>query len=84
MIDPTFTPREVDVIERLVEGKSSKRIAAELGIAPGAVRVHIHNAAGRLPGGGRPSFKITRWYFMICDGSTGALLIRDNGNSKPS
>jgi DNA-binding NarL/FixJ family response regulator len=36
-----LTPRQRDVLELLAQGQSTKRIAAELGIAKGTVRIHV-------------------------------------------
>lgn len=35
-----MTPRQLDVLLRICDGKSSKAIARELGIAPATVKVH--------------------------------------------
>ena len=38
--DSKLTPRELEVLERLVTGRSNKEIAADLGISPRTVEVH--------------------------------------------
>ncbi len=38
-----LTPRQLEVLAAVAEGKSNKVIAAELGISPGTVKVHISN-----------------------------------------
>lgn len=43
MIEP-LTPRELDVIRLLAEGKSDKSLAVALGISPLTVRNHLRNA----------------------------------------
>lgn len=39
----SFTNREKDIIELLVQGKTNKEIATELYISPGTVKSHTHN-----------------------------------------
>jgi DNA-binding NarL/FixJ family response regulator len=41
---PALTPRQVDVLARVVEGKSNKVIAAELGLTVATVKAHITSA----------------------------------------
>lgn len=38
---PDLTPRQRDVLELIVEGKSNKQIARDLGLGEGTVRVHM-------------------------------------------
>jgi DNA-binding NarL/FixJ family response regulator len=45
---PTLTPREVEVIGLISEGKRNKEIAALLGIAERTVNVHLKNIFGKL------------------------------------
>ncbi|MFC3051960.1 helix-turn-helix transcriptional regulator [Kordiimonas pumila] len=40
---PLFSPREVDVLKHLVQGKQDKVIARELGVTEHAVRYHLKN-----------------------------------------
>ena len=44
----TLTPREVQVIELLVEGLSNKMIAAQLGISDQTVKFHVAAICGKL------------------------------------
>lgn len=53
-----LTPRQRQVAELVAKGKSAKRIAREVGISVSTVRDHIQSAASRLPGPGRPRFKL--------------------------
>lgn len=47
-IGDDLTPREVDVLDHLVHGLSNKQIAAELGLQPGTVRIHVSNILAKL------------------------------------
>ena len=46
--DYKLTPRETEILEHLSKGKSYKKIAAELFIAPHTVRSHIENIYKKL------------------------------------
>jgi len=43
-----LTPREFDVLEQIVYGKSNKEIAAELEISEATVKTHINSLLGKL------------------------------------
>ncbi len=43
-----LTPREQDVLEEIVRGKSNKEIGAELDISEATVKTHINNLLGKL------------------------------------
>ncbi len=43
-----LTPREFDVLEQIVMGKSNKEIAAELAISEATVKTHINSLLGKL------------------------------------
>jgi DNA-binding NarL/FixJ family response regulator len=43
-----LTPREVEVLEYLVEGLSNKTIAARLGISDQTVKFHVAAISGKL------------------------------------
>jgi DNA-binding NarL/FixJ family response regulator len=43
-----LTPRESDVLEQIVSGKSNKEIAAELDISEATVKTHINSLLGKL------------------------------------
>jgi two-component system response regulator DevR len=48
-IDPhDLTPRELEVLQALVEGRSSRDICAELYIAPNTLRTHVQNLLSKL------------------------------------
>jgi DNA-binding NarL/FixJ family response regulator len=40
-VDPSLTPRELDIIRRVGEGRSNKEIADELALSVGTVKNHI-------------------------------------------
>jgi DNA-binding NarL/FixJ family response regulator len=40
-VDPSLTPRELDIIRRVGEGRSNKEIAEELALSVGTVKNHI-------------------------------------------
>ena len=43
-----LTPREFDVLEQIVHGKSNKEIATELEICEATVKTHINSLLGKL------------------------------------
>jgi len=43
-----LTPREFDVLEQIVHGKSNKEIATELEISEATVKTHINSLLGKL------------------------------------
>lgn len=50
---PTLTPREVQVMERVAEGRRNKEIATALGISEETVQVHLKNIFAKLKVGER-------------------------------
>jgi DNA-binding NarL/FixJ family response regulator len=53
-----LTPRQAQVASLVAQGKSNKAIASELGVSLQTVKDHISDAACRLPGDGRPRYKL--------------------------
>jgi DNA-binding CsgD family transcriptional regulator len=51
--EPAFTPREVEVIAQLLEGKANKQIANALGISNRAVEFHLSSIYQKLGVGSR-------------------------------
>jgi len=45
---PELTPREVEVVHLVASGSSNKRIARDLGIVEGTVKMHVHSIFGKL------------------------------------
>ena len=43
-----LTPREFEVLEQIVRGKSNKQIAAELDVSGATVKTHINSLLGKL------------------------------------
>ncbi len=43
-----LTPREFEVLEQIVNGKSNKEIATELDISEATVKTHINSLLGKL------------------------------------
>jgi len=43
-----LTPRESEVLEQIVSGKSNKEIATELGISEATVKTHINTLLSKL------------------------------------
>jgi DNA-binding NarL/FixJ family response regulator len=43
-----LTPREFDVLEHIVQGRSNKEIAAELEVSEATVKTHINSLLGKL------------------------------------
>ena len=75
--DPVFTPQEAQVLEMLVADTARKRIAHALGVTPGRVSHIIRAASNKVPGSGTPSYKLTRWFWSIAEGSTGEIRTTD-------
>ena len=51
--ETTLTPRELEVIQLVADGHRNKAIAAQLGMAEGTVKVHLHNIYDKLGVKGR-------------------------------
>ncbi len=47
-IEDSLTPREVEVLELLAEGRSNKSIAERLGISDQTVKFHVASISGKL------------------------------------
>jgi len=53
MSRPVLTPREMDILKLIAEGKSNKVIADNLGITEGTVKTHVKSLLGKLQAPGR-------------------------------
>jgi DNA-binding NarL/FixJ family response regulator len=72
-----LTPRELDVVRRVVEGRSNDEIAADLGIAPKTVETHLRRAFERAGVASRTELATRAlregWLELpISDGSSGS------------
>ena len=56
-----LSPREMEVLALLAEGKSNQEIAAELVVALSTVKRHIHNIYGKLEVGSRTQAVARGW-----------------------
>lgn len=45
---PELTERELEVLRRIVAGRSNKEIAADLSVSEGTVKFHVNNVLGKL------------------------------------
>lgn len=45
---PELTPRELEVLRGLSEGRTNRQIAADLSLSPGTIRVHVSNILAKL------------------------------------
>jgi len=53
MSRPELTPRELEVLEQIVEGKSNQEIARTLSIAESTVKAHVNSILSKLSVGDR-------------------------------
>jgi DNA-binding NarL/FixJ family response regulator len=44
----SLTPREREIVMAVADGHSNKRVASDLGIAEGTVKLHLHKAYKKL------------------------------------
>jgi DNA-binding NarL/FixJ family response regulator len=57
-----LTERQAEVAERVARGLTNKEIARDIGVSVETVRVHISEAAERLPGTAFPRHRLTLWF----------------------
>jgi len=43
-----LTPREIEVLDLVAKGLANKQIAAQLGTAPGTIKMHVQNILEKL------------------------------------
>lgn len=68
-----LTPRERTVAMHVATGMLYAEVARQLGISSETVKVLCHRAAAKLPGPGRPSLKIARYYGLLVGPQPGPL-----------
>lgn len=62
-----LTRRQAEIAALVARGLSDKAIAREASISPLTVRRHIHAAAERIPGAGKPRHRLTLWFLSITE-----------------
>lgn len=50
---PTFTARQIEIVELMADGKTNKQIAEALSITDGTVKSHLANIAELIDNGNR-------------------------------
>lgn len=62
-----LTPRQLEVARLVAEGRSTKQVAACLGISTFTAKEHIRQAASRLGGCGHapPRHRLALWYISL-------------------
>lgn len=67
---PELTPRQMDVLQRVVQGKTNKAIGKELGISDGTVKTHLAHLMGIFAVNTRTQlvFEMARLGIRISDG----------------
>lgn len=58
-----LTPRQAEIAGLVARGLTAVAIAKQTGISPDTVRVHITQAAERVPGAGSPRHRLLVWAF---------------------
>lgn len=58
--DAVLSPRELEVVAQIAEGRTNQEIADELGLGVGTVKNHIHNILRKLQA--RDREEAARWY----------------------
>lgn len=56
-----LSPRQLEAAKLVHLGLSNKAMAAVMGIGVKTVKLHIHLAGTKVPGGGKARVKLTRW-----------------------
>lgn len=62
-----LTQRQAEIAERVARGLTNKEIAQDIGVSIETVRVHIREAAARLPGKDWPRHRLTLWFFRVTE-----------------
>ncbi len=69
MMSAKLSTRQLQVVERIARGMPDKAIAHDLGLDIETVRVHIQNAADKVPGPTPRRHRLTLFFFGLyeCD-----------------
>lgn len=59
---PPLSPRQRAIAQMLSKGMTARAIAKKFGIAERTLKYHCRRASEKIPGDGRPSFKMIAWY----------------------
>lgn len=62
-----LTPRQSEIAVLVAKGLSDKAIARATGLSRRTVEDHVSEAASRLPGNGRPRFKLICFFSIHQD-----------------
>lgn len=65
-----LTPRQRQIAELVAQGMTNKAISQHTGLALPTVKEYVSTAASRLPGDGRPRFKLI--VFVLSEEEPGA------------
>lgn len=65
---PALSTRQAEIAELVARGLPNKVIAARKGIAIETVKVHVKEAAAKIPGDSPPRHKLTLWFFGVTEG----------------
>ena len=64
---PQLTRRQVQIAMCVAKGMSNKQIAKYLHIKLNTVLAHVQEIARRMPGEGKPRYRLTVWYLSYRD-----------------
>jgi DNA-binding NarL/FixJ family response regulator len=62
---PELSTRQAEIAGFVARGLPNKAIAARTGLAYDTVRLHVTQAAAKIPGPASPRIKLTLWFFGI-------------------
>lgn len=62
-----LTSRQAEIARLVARGLSNRAIARETGLALDTVKAHVSEAAARIPGDGRPRYRLILWVLNVSD-----------------
>jgi DNA-binding CsgD family transcriptional regulator len=65
-----LTRRQAEVARLIATGETTKGVARKLGISVSTAKIHVRDGAARLPGPGRPTYRLLKWA-LEQDGESG-------------